>query len=31
MRVPEISAGCNVLNGWGGYIFDRDKYIWDLQ
>lgn len=31
MRIPEISAGCDVRPGWQGFIFDREKYIWDLQ
>jgi len=31
LRIPQISAGCDVQAGWGGFIFDRDKYIWDFQ
>ncbi len=31
MRIDAIAAGCQVLNGWGGKIFDRDAYLWDLK
>jgi prepilin-type N-terminal cleavage/methylation domain-containing protein len=31
LRIPQISDGCDVQAGWGGYIFDKDKYIWDLK
>jgi len=31
MSMPQIAGGCDVRNSWGGFIFDRDKYIWDLQ
>lgn len=31
MRMTAVTAGCDVRNGWTGYIFDRDAYIWDLQ
>jgi prepilin-type N-terminal cleavage/methylation domain-containing protein len=31
LRIDNLAAGCQVLNGWGGRIFDHDAYIWDLQ
>jgi len=31
MKVSALTAGCDVQNGWGGYIFDKEKYLWDLQ
>jgi type II secretory pathway pseudopilin PulG len=31
MRIDAIAAGCDVRNAWGGFIFDRDRYLWDLQ
>jgi prepilin-type N-terminal cleavage/methylation domain-containing protein len=27
--MTQIAQGCNVLNSWGGRIFDRAKYMWD--
>lgn len=29
MTMTQVADGCNVLNGWGGRITDRNKYIWD--
>jgi prepilin-type N-terminal cleavage/methylation domain-containing protein len=31
LRTSQVSAGCDVRNGWAGRIFDADKYIWDLK
>lgn len=31
MRVGQLAAGCDVKNGWGGTIYDREAYLWDLQ
>lgn len=31
MRMSQVTAGCNVQAGWTGLIFDRDKYLWDLN
>lgn len=31
VRMSQVTSGCDVKNGWGGYIFDRTKYIWDLN
>lgn len=31
MRIDQIANGCNVSNGWGGVIYDRDLYLWDLE
>jgi prepilin-type N-terminal cleavage/methylation domain-containing protein/prepilin-type processing-associated H-X9-DG protein len=31
MQMGAIADGCNVLAGWGGLIFDRNKYIWDYE
>jgi prepilin-type N-terminal cleavage/methylation domain-containing protein len=31
LRIDRITAGCDVRNAWGGFIFDRESYIWDLQ
>jgi prepilin-type N-terminal cleavage/methylation domain-containing protein len=25
-----VTAGCDVRNAWGGFIFDKEKYVWDL-
>ncbi|MBX7133193.1 MAG: prepilin-type N-terminal cleavage/methylation domain-containing protein [Fimbriimonadaceae bacterium] len=30
-RVSNLTQGCNVLDAWGGRIFDKDKYLWDLR
>jgi prepilin-type N-terminal cleavage/methylation domain-containing protein len=30
-KISATTAGCNVLNSWGGRIFDVDKYLWDLR
>jgi prepilin-type N-terminal cleavage/methylation domain-containing protein len=29
LNIGAISAGCNVLNGWGGQVIDPSIYIWD--
>jgi len=29
--ISAVSAGCDVKAGWGGYIYDKDKYLWDLK
>ena len=29
-RMSQVTAGCNVLNGWRGRIFDKDAYLWHL-
>jgi prepilin-type N-terminal cleavage/methylation domain-containing protein len=31
LRVDQLATGCQVLDNWGGRIFDRDAYPWDLQ
>jgi type II secretion system protein G len=31
MKIPQIAAGCDVRDAWGGQILDRDAYLWDLQ
>lgn len=30
-RMSQITIGCDVQNSWGGYIYDREKYLWDLN
>jgi prepilin-type N-terminal cleavage/methylation domain-containing protein/prepilin-type processing-associated H-X9-DG protein len=30
-QMSQITGGCDVQNGWGGYIFDQEKYIWDFR
>jgi prepilin-type N-terminal cleavage/methylation domain-containing protein/prepilin-type processing-associated H-X9-DG protein len=30
-KISTLTAGCNVLDGWGGRIFDKEKYLWDLR
>ncbi|HRI45169.1 MAG TPA: prepilin-type N-terminal cleavage/methylation domain-containing protein [Fimbriimonadaceae bacterium] len=30
-KISTLTAGCNVLNTWGGRIFDKDRYLWDLR
>lgn len=30
-RMSNLTAGCNVLQAWGGRIFDKEKYVWDLR
>jgi prepilin-type processing-associated H-X9-DG protein len=29
--LAELTAGCDVRNGWGGRITDREAYLWDLE
>jgi prepilin-type N-terminal cleavage/methylation domain-containing protein len=29
LNIGAISAGCNVLNNWGGQVTDSSIYIWD--
>jgi prepilin-type N-terminal cleavage/methylation domain-containing protein len=31
MRIAQLAAGCDVRDGWGGTIYDREAYVWDLQ
>jgi prepilin-type N-terminal cleavage/methylation domain-containing protein/prepilin-type processing-associated H-X9-DG protein len=31
MRMAQVTQGCQVLNAWGGRIFDKEKYLWDLK
>ena len=31
LTMNALAAGCDVQDGWGGYITDREKYLWDLQ
>jgi prepilin-type N-terminal cleavage/methylation domain-containing protein len=26
--IPQIAAGCNVQNSWGGRVFNEDVYMW---
>jgi prepilin-type N-terminal cleavage/methylation domain-containing protein/prepilin-type processing-associated H-X9-DG protein len=30
-KINALTAGCDVRNGWGGRIFDRNIYLWDLE
>jgi prepilin-type N-terminal cleavage/methylation domain-containing protein len=30
LRIPQLAAGCDVRDGWGGTIYDREAYLWDL-
>jgi prepilin-type processing-associated H-X9-DG protein len=30
MVMSQTTAGCDVRDYWGGYIFDKAKYMWDL-
>lgn len=30
-RIPALTAGCDVRNGFQGRVVDPSKYIWDLQ
>jgi prepilin-type N-terminal cleavage/methylation domain-containing protein/prepilin-type processing-associated H-X9-DG protein len=30
-QMSQVSQGCDVQNGYGGYIYDKEKYLWDLQ
>ena len=30
-KIDQLAAGCNVLNAWGGRIFDKSIYQWDLE
>ena len=30
-RIPALTVGCDVQNGWSGRIFDEDAYLWDLE
>ena len=30
-RIPALTQGCDVRNGWGGRIIDPNRYIWDLE
>lgn len=29
-RMSQVTIGCDVRNGWTGFIFDKEKYLWDL-
>jgi prepilin-type N-terminal cleavage/methylation domain-containing protein/prepilin-type processing-associated H-X9-DG protein len=31
MRMSQAAQGCDVRNGWGGFIFDKERYLWDLK
>lgn len=31
MKIGALAAGCNVQNGWGGRITDRQAYLWDTE
>ncbi|HWP31942.1 MAG TPA: prepilin-type N-terminal cleavage/methylation domain-containing protein [Fimbriimonadales bacterium] len=31
LRIDQIAQGCDVKNAWGGFIWDRDLYLWDLK
>jgi len=31
MRMAQVTQGCQVLAAWGGRIFDKEKYLWDLK
>lgn len=31
MRIPALAVGCDVRNGFQGYILDPTKYLWDLR
>lgn len=30
-RIPALTVGCDVRDGWTGTIFDIDQYLWDLE
>jgi len=30
-QMSQVSAGCDVKDGWGGKIFDKNLYMWDLD
>jgi prepilin-type processing-associated H-X9-DG protein len=30
-RISQLTAGCDVRNGWTGFIFDMNRYLWDLN
>jgi len=29
-QMSQVTQGCDVQAGWGGFIFDKEKYLWDL-
>jgi len=31
MRMSQVTAGCDVRDGWTGFIFDKERYLWDLK
>lgn len=31
LKIDAIAAGCDVRPAWGGRIFDKDAYLWDLR
>ncbi len=31
MRMSQTTQGCDVQNAWAGLIFDKEKYLWDLN
>ncbi|MBS1715017.1 MAG: prepilin-type N-terminal cleavage/methylation domain-containing protein [Armatimonadetes bacterium] len=31
LSMSQVARGCDVKTGWGGYVFDRAQYIWDLD
>jgi prepilin-type N-terminal cleavage/methylation domain-containing protein/prepilin-type processing-associated H-X9-DG protein len=31
LTIGALTAGCDVQDNWGGVIFDREKYLWDIH
>ncbi len=31
LKPLQLAEGCDLQDGWTGFILDRDKYLWDLQ
>ncbi|MCB8932777.1 MAG: prepilin-type N-terminal cleavage/methylation domain-containing protein [Fimbriimonadaceae bacterium] len=29
-RIPALTLGCDVRDGWTGLVYDLDQYLWDL-
>lgn len=29
-QMSQITDGCDVQDSWGGFIYDKEKYLWDL-
>lgn len=31
LSLDQATVGCNVLQGWAGYVHDQTRYLWDMD